>query len=60
MRRILGVKDVEVAVKGGSVFRRRRHGWADREMRGVDYVKSVQLVQKAVGPPMARRRQPSQ
>ena len=45
MHRVLGARDVEAAVKGGSVFRGRRRGWADREMRGVDDVKSVQLVQ---------------
>jgi hypothetical protein len=63
MRRILGAKDVEAAVKGGSVFAAGGGGWADhgrmlgtaaaigapagttdREMRGIDSVKSVQSV----------------
>lgn len=95
MRRILGVKDVEAAVKGGSVFAAGGGGWADHgrmlgtaavnagkpelvsmdevpddawiataaaigapagttdwEMRGTDYVKSVQLVQEALGAPI--------
>ncbi|MEH2480815.1 DUF917 family protein [Nitrobacteraceae bacterium AZCC 2146] len=95
MRRILGAKDVEAAVKGGSVFAAGGGGWADHgrmlgtaavnagkpelvsmdevpddawiataaaigapagttdwEMRGVDYVKSVQLVQEALGAPI--------
>lgn len=95
MRRILGPKDVEAAVKGGSVFAAGGGGWADHgrmlgtaavnagkpelvsmdevpddawiataaaigapagttdwEMRGVDYVKSIQLVQEALGAPI--------
>jgi uncharacterized protein len=95
MGRILGARDVEAAVKGGSVFAAGGGGWADHgrmlgtaavnagkpelvsmdevpdeawivtaaaigapagttewEMRGVDYVKSVQLVQEALGAPI--------
>ena len=95
MRRILGAKDVEAAVKGGSVFAAGGGGFADHgrmlgtaavnagkpelvsmdevpddawiataaaigapagttswEMRGVDYVKSVELVQEALGAPI--------
>ena len=95
MRRILGPRDVECAVKGGSVFAAGGGGWADHgrmlgtaavnagkpelvtmdevpddawiataaaigapasttewEMRGVDYVKAVQLVQKELGEPI--------
>lgn len=95
MRRFLGPRDVERAVKGGSVFAAGGGGWADHgrmlgtaavnagkpelvtvdevpddawiataaaigapasttewEMRGVDYVKSVQLVQKELGEPI--------
>ncbi|MBR1221633.1 DUF917 family protein [Bradyrhizobium sp. U87765 SZCCT0131] len=95
MGRILGPKDVEAAVKGGSVFAAGGGGWADHgrmlgtaavnagkpelvsmdevpddawiataaaigapagttewEMRGVDYVKAVQLVQEALGAPI--------
>ena len=95
MRRILGPRDVEFAVKGGSVFAAGGGGWADHgrmlgtaavnagkpelvsmdevpdeawiataaaigapasttewEMRGVDYVKAVQLVQKELGEPI--------
>jgi hypothetical protein len=60
MRRILGVKDVGAAVNGGSAFHGRRRGWADREMRGVDDVKSAQPVQEALVPPLARLRQSPQ
>jgi DUF917 family protein len=92
MRRILGARDVEAAVKGGSVFAAGGGGFADHgrmlgiaavnagkpelvsmdevpddawiataaaigapagttdwEMQGIDYVKSVQLVQEALG-----------
>ena len=95
MRRFLGPRDVECAVKGGSVFAAGGGGWADHgrmlgtaavnagkpelvtmdevpddawiataaaigapasttewEMRGVDYVKAVQLVQEALGAPI--------
>lgn len=95
MRRVLGPRDVECAVKGGSVFAAGGGGWADHgrmlgtaavnagkpelvsmdevpdeawiataaaigapasttewEMRGVDYVKAVQLVQKELGEPI--------
>jgi DUF917 family protein len=95
MRRFLGPRDVECAVKGGSVFAAGGGGWADHgrmlgtaavnagkpelvsmdevpddawiataaaigapasttewEMRGVDYVKAVQLVQKELGEPI--------
>jgi uncharacterized protein len=95
MRRILGPKDVEAAVKGGSVFAAGGGGFADHgrtlgtaavnagkpelvsmdevpddawiataaaigapagttrwEMRGVDYVKSVELVQDALRAPI--------
>lgn len=95
MRRILGARDVEAAVRGGAVFAAGGGGWADHgrmlgtaavnagkpelvsmnevpddawiataaaigapagttdwEMRGVDYVKSVQLVQEALGAPI--------
>jgi uncharacterized protein len=95
MGRILRVRDVEAAVKGGSVFAAGGGGWADHgrmlgtaavnagkpelvsmdqvpddawiataaaigapagttewEMLGVDYVKSVQLVQEALGAPI--------
>ncbi|WP_372424021.1 DUF917 domain-containing protein [Salinarimonas chemoclinalis] len=96
MGRILGEKDVEAAVKGGSVYAAGGGGWADHgrmlghaavsigkpelvsideldadawvataaaigapasttpwEMRGVDYVKAVQLLQEALGAPIA-------
>lgn len=95
MRRVLGPRDVECAVRGGSVFAAGGGGWADHgrmlgtaavnagkpelvsmdevpdeawiataaaigapasttewEMRGVDYVKAVQLVQKELGEPI--------
>jgi uncharacterized protein len=95
MGRILGMADVEAAVKGGSIFAAGGGGWADHgrmlgtaavnagrpelvsmdavpddawiataaaigapagttawEMLGVDYVKSVQLVQQALGAPI--------
>ena len=95
MRRILGAKDVEAAVKGGSVFAAGGGGFADHgrmlgtaavnagkpelvsmdevpddawiataaaigapagttswQMLGVDYVKSVELVQEALGAPI--------
>jgi DUF917 family protein len=95
MRRILGARDVEAAVKGGSVFAAGGGGFADHgrmlgtaavnagkpelvsmdevpddawiataaaigapagttswEMRGVDYVKSVELVEEALGAPI--------
>ena len=96
MGRILVEKDVEAAVKGGSVYAAGGGGWADHgrmlgraavnagkpelvtidelkdddwvataaaigapasttpwEMRGVDYVKAVQLLQDALGAPLA-------
>ncbi|MGB7976553.1 MAG: DUF917 domain-containing protein [Roseiarcus sp.] len=96
MGRILVEKDVEAAVKGGSVYAAGGGGWADHgrmlghaavnagkpelvsidelteddwvataaaigapasttpwEMRGVDYVKAVQLLQEALGTPLA-------
>jgi DUF917 family protein len=96
MGRILVEKDVEAAVKGGSVYAAGGGGWADHgrmlglaavnagkpelasieelneddwvataaaigapasttawEMRGVDYVKAVQLLQEALGAPLA-------
>ena len=94
MGRILGEKDVEAAVRGGSVYAAGGGGWADHgrmlghaavsigrpelvsideldaddwvataaaigapttpwEMRGVDYVKAVQLLQEALGAPLA-------
>jgi DUF917 family protein len=95
MGRILRARDVEAAVKGGSVFAAGGGGWADHgrmlgtaavnagcpelvtmdevpddawiataaaigapagttqwEMRGVDYVRAVQLVQEALGAPI--------
>jgi DUF917 family protein len=95
MRRFLGPRDVERAVKGGSVFAAGGGGWADHgrmlgtaavntgkpelvtmdevpddawiataaaigapasttewEMRGIDYVKAVQLVEKELGEPI--------
>lgn len=96
MGRILGERDVEAAVKGGSVYAAGGGGWADHgrmlgraavsigrpelvsvdeldaddwvataaaigapasttpwEMRGVDYVKAVRLLQEALGAPIA-------
>ena len=73
MGRILVEKDVEAAVKGGSVYAAGGGGWADHgrmlgyaavaigkpdsttpwEMRGVDYVKAVQLLQEALGEKLA-------
>lgn len=96
MRRILTEKDVEPAVRGGSVYAAGGGGWADHgrrlgyaavgagqpelvsidelneedwvataaaigapasttpwEMRGVDYVKAVQLLNEALGTPVA-------
>jgi DUF917 family protein len=96
MGRILVEKDVEAAVKGGSVYAAGGGGWANHgrmfgraavnagkpelvsigeltdddwvataaaigapasttpwEMRGVDYVKAVQLLQEALGAPLA-------
>jgi len=96
MGRILTEKDVEAAVKGGSVYAAGGGGWADHgrmlghaavsigkpelvsidelppdawvataaaigapasttpwEMRGVDYIKAVQLLQEALGEPLA-------
>ncbi|EHS50398.1 protein of unknown function DUF917 [Rhizobium sp. PDO1-076] len=96
MGRILTEKDIEPAVRGGSVYAAGGGGWADHgrmlgraavnagqpelvsidelaasdwvataaaigapasttpwEMRGVDYIKAVQLLQKALGEPLA-------
>jgi uncharacterized protein len=95
MRRILGLRDVEAAIRGGSVFAAGGGGWADHgrmlgtaavtigepelvsidevpddafiataaaigapagttewQMFGVDYVKSVEMLQEALGAPI--------